>query len=459
MKIWSNRFKDKMSVELEKYTSSIKFDNFLLKYDIKCSICHVLNLKTINIINKREFVILKNYIFLLKKYKFIFKSSYEDIHLNFENELINLNYIGNKIRSARSRNDLVSTDLKLWFLQKFRKIYYLMIYFLSNLLKVSEKKSLIFTGFTHFQIAQPINYSHYLLCYFEMFLRDVNKLLVLIKNNNFSPLGACALFGTNFFLNNFKTGKILGFDSSFNNSIDAVSDRDYVNDSMYFMSSTMIHFSRFSEDIVNYSNNCINILELSDSICTGSSIMPQKKNPDILEVVRSKCCVVIGNFFSILSIFTSQTLSYNKDIQEDKKILKNCYKIFKNTILVFNKIINNLHIKSDRCEKLLEENFSTATDMAEYLTKKGVPYKISHSIISLIVRNFIKKKRKLNSFKFKDLKEIDLNLYNYLYKKKISLKYISVKNSLKMKYLGYYYGTMNKEIFKNKKKLLGLFNI
>ncbi|MGX7582908.1 argininosuccinate lyase [Candidatus Vidania fulgoroideorum] len=428
-KVWSNRFKTNMSEKLFNYTSSRKFDGFLLPYDIKCVLVHCKFLSKINVLKLKEYIKLKTF---LKKFKKV-KNKEEDIHLYLENEIIKKLgiKIGNKIRTARSRNDLVSTDLKLWFKKSSKLIFLKLKKLMKVILYIANKNyKKIFPSFTHFQIAQPTTFGHYILSYFEMLKRDLKRIYFFSKINNYCPLGSCAVVGTSFNINRNKIAKFLGFYKACNNSIDGVSDRDYVIDYLYFSSMIMLHLSRLSEDIVNYSNNCIGIIDLSDKICTGSSLMPQKKNPDILEVARGRTNLVFGKLFSFFNIINSQTLSYNKDNQEDKLLVLETEKIIKSTISVFKEVLLNINVNEKRSIHILNKNFSTSTDIAEYLAKKGLGYKKSHSIVSKIVRKLIDKKKNFSNLDNNFLKKIDKNYFIFFKKNKINFKKFSIKYSI-----------------------------
>ncbi|MGX7576592.1 argininosuccinate lyase [Candidatus Vidania fulgoroideorum] len=428
---WSKRFSCGNIYSLYKYTSSIYFDKFLSKYDIICTLVHMKMLLKLGVIKIKDFKRIFKFSKILKKRR-LWKENLEDIHLNMEYFFIkNLGILGKKIRTSRSRNDLINTELKMWLFDRIKVITYKVYKFLEILIKTSKiNLNSIFVGFTHFQVAQPITYSHYLMSYFEMFYRDYKKLLFVKKNNNFCPLGSCALSGSNYKIDNIYYKNKLKFNYPCLNSIDSVSDRDYIIDFLYSCLSIMIHFSRFSEDIINYCNSCINILNISDQICTGSSIMPQKKNPDIFEVVRSRVNLVIGYLFSMLSILNSQTLSYNKDNQDDKKISRNVYFITIETINIFLQIIPKINVNKNRCYSILLNNFSTATDIADYLTKNGIAFKKSHSIVSDIVNFCLKKKKNLSYIDMDLLKKNKNYIYKILKNKRISFPKISVKKSI-----------------------------
>ncbi|MGX7588989.1 argininosuccinate lyase [Candidatus Vidania fulgoroideorum] len=447
MKKWSKRFINKGKNYLYSYTSSILYDNFLYKYEIINNFIHARLLLKIRILNIYEFNIINKsiqYIILNKN----FREGLEDIHFNFENKLIKYtNGIGNKIRTSRSRNDLVNTDLKLWIFDRIKAIIYNIVKMLKRMLKISKKNfSKVFIGFTHFQVAQAITFGHYILSYYNMFIRDLERFINIINNNNICPLGSCALSGTSFKIDNNYCSKKLFFKNN-NNSMDGVSDRDYLLDFIYCCSIIMIHISRFSEDIINYSSNLLGIIYIRDDICTGSSIMPQKKNPDIYEVMRSRSGKLVGNLTSLIFVLKAQTMAYNKDNQEDKELAKSSYVTVLNTLKIFSTILSKIKVRSHQCKKILFDNFCTATDIADFLTKNSVPFKKSHSIVSYIVSFCITEKINLNKINMKVLKKKKKNIYYYLKRRKIKFPYISIEDSIKSKIsLG---GTSPKRLKKN----------
>ncbi|WDI79400.1 argininosuccinate lyase [Candidatus Vidania fulgoroideae] len=431
MKKWSGRFKKKGIKFLYSFTSSIYFDSFLFKYDILSTLVHIKILLKLKIISLNNFKTLKKSLKFIKSKK-KFKENFEDIHLNLENFFIKYTgNIGKKIRTSRSRNDLVNSDFKMWIFDRNKVIIYKIITLLKTILLCSKKNySKIFVGFTHFQVAQPITFGHYLMSYYEIFKRDLEKLIFFLKFNNSCPLGCCALAGTSFKIDRKFYSSKLFFKEACKNSIDGVSDRDYVLDFLYILSLITLHISKFSEDIINYSNNCLSIIKLSDEICTGSSIMPQKKNPDIFEVLRSKTGTIIGNMIAMLIILKSQTQAYNKDNQEDKKKVFDSYLEVKNVLNVVSKSIKNIKVNSKLCKEILNKNFSTATDLADFFTKNGIPFKKSHEIVSKIVLYCIKR-----NILLKEVKMLNLNnkLISIFKKNKINFPKISIYQSLNSK--------------------------
>ncbi|MGX7576873.1 argininosuccinate lyase [Candidatus Vidania fulgoroideorum] len=417
---WSKRFKKNLSKKFISYNSSLNIDKNLIKEEISCLKAHVKTLLKAKIIKKFEKKKIINFLDSLKKINI--NKKIEDIHLNLENLIIKkLGEIGKKIRISRSRNDLVTTELKMFIKRKTNKIIFYIKKLLKVILKIAKKNyKKIMPGFTHFQIAQPVTLGHYLLSYCEMYLRDLKK----FENNfyflNFMPLGSCALAGSNYEIDKFLLSKELKFKYICRNSIDAVSDRDYVLDFLYVISLFFLHSSRMCEEFIIFSNKIFNFLDLPDEFCSGSSIMPQKKNPDFLEIFRSKTSIVFGNLFSFFSIMKSLPLSYNKDYQEDKSIVIKSLEIFFSSIKILIPFIKKIKFNFKNMEKNSTKDFSLSTDLADYISKKGIPYKKSHGIVSNIVSYCIKKKKKIDyNICKKFLKKFGLkNINNVLNAKK-----------------------------------------
>ncbi|WP_458659150.1 argininosuccinate lyase [Candidatus Vidania fulgoroideorum] len=432
IKKWSKRFNKKISYKFIKYTSSIDYDKKLIKEEIAVLMAHAKMLKKIKILSTYELSkIIKGLKYLEKNKKIKYDIFLEDLHLNVENLLIKkIGNVGKKIRIARSRNDLITTDLKIWMKKKIIKLFLLLKKLIIVFLKISKKNyKTILPGFTHFQIAQPVTLGHHFIAYCEMFKRDLIRLKNTYNLSNYLPLGCCALAGTNFDLDRLFLSTELKFKYICRNSIDAVSDRDYVLDFLFFSSMLMMHISRISEEIILWSNSCLNFVEISDDMSSGSSIMPQKKNPDSLEVMRSKFGRITGNLFSFFLIMKALPLAYNKDYQEDKKLLFENYKIVKDTIILLILIIKKIKINKKKMFSAAGKNFSYSTDLADYISKLGLSFKDSHSIVSNLVKKCINEKKNLKNINISDLKKI-LNKKKY-YLLKRNLKFIcNAKNSV-----------------------------
>ncbi|MGX7582490.1 argininosuccinate lyase [Candidatus Vidania fulgoroideorum] len=432
MNKWSKRFKKPFTKQFNNYTYSLKYDTKLIKEEIKCLGAHAEMLKKNKVIKNKEFhLIIKglNGIFKNKK-KIIFKKKLEDIHMNIENLLIKkIGRVGEKIRIARSRNDLITTDLRIWLKKKIKKIIYYIKKIILSLLKIAKNQcDTIMPGFTHFQIAQPVTFGHYLLSYCEMFKRDIYRLKNCYNLLNYLPLGACALSGTIIKTNRIFLAKKLGFKKICRNSIDSVSDRDYVIDFLYSCTTIIFHISRISEEVILFSNSCFGFYDLPDEICSGSSLMPQKKNPDSFELMRAKFGTLIGNLISFFSTIKSLPLAYNKDYQEDKKNIFESYSVTIETIKFFLKIFFLIKINKKNMLKASRLNYSTSTDLAEFLTFLKIPYKKAHEIVSHFVKKSIEKKIKIEKNKKLIIKYIP-NKYFKIIKKKIK-NILNVKNSV-----------------------------
>jgi argininosuccinate lyase len=352
--------------------------------------------------------------------KLKFKTEHEDIHMNIESALVKrIGKVAKKLHTARSRNDQVALDLKLWARDQIREIINVILNLqLEIITKAKPVWQGILPGFTHLQHAQPILVGHYFLAYVEMLERDRTRLCDCLKRLNKSPLGACALGGTTLDTKPEITGKMLGFDSVFDNSLDAVSDRDFCLEYAAALSIISMHLSRFSEEWIIWSSQEFDFLDIDDSYCTGSSIMPQKKNPDVLELIRGKCGRVYGNLFSLLTMMKGLPLSYNRDMQEDKEAIFDSSDTVKNCLSILKELINNTALKLDNMENSCRKGFLDATVLAEYLAKKGVPFREAHEIVGKIVGLYGKSGKELSDVSIKDFKQysplIDKDVYKVL---------------------------------------------
>lgn len=423
-KTWSGRFNEPVDKITEDYTASISFDKKLANYDIKASIAHATMLNKVGILTNSELNDIKNGLNIIeneiKNNKISWSSKLEDVHMNIEHKLINL--IGNsgkKLHIARSRNDQVATDLRLWLRDNVDIILKKITILQKSLLKIaSENLNIIMPGFTHLQIAQPISFAHHILAYIEMFARDYERMRECRKRINTMPLGSGALAGTTFPIDRNTTAKLLNFERISQNSIDAVSDRDFLIEFANIASIMMIHFSRISEELILWMNDNFNFIDIADRFCTGSSIMPQKKNPDVPELVRGKSSRVIGNLISLLVLMKSQPLAYNKDNQEDKESIFDTVETLLNTITIYSEIIFGIKVNYENMKNSAAKGFSTATDLADYLVKKGLSFKDSHEIVSKIVNFAISKSYNLTDISIEEFKKfsnlIENDIYNCL---------------------------------------------
>ena len=432
--IWHSRIKKKSSTLFQKVGSSISIDKRLYEEDIKGSIAHVEMLFKQKIISFK----IKNKIIYglgkiekeINKNKFEFNEKYEDIHMNIEKRLFQI--IGEEagyIHIARSRNDQVITDFKLWIKSATKEINLNLNKIIRSTIKISEKNiKTIMPGFTHLKNAQAISFAHYLMAYVEMFSRDKKRFENNLNSLNENPLGVVALTGTSFNIDRNYTTKKLGFKIPTNNSIDTVSDRDFVLDFLYSISVCSVHISRIAEELIIWSSDGFNLIYLSDKIVTGSSIMPQKKNPDLLEHLRGKSGSIFGNLFSMLTILKGLPLSYFKDMQDDKEIVFTSYDILINCLKILDEILKNISPNKKKMYELANSGFITATDLADYLVKNhSMSFRKAYQKTAEIVNFAEKKKKKLNELKIEELKKIEPKLTTEV------LKIFDLENSVNSK--------------------------
>ena len=453
--IWNTRIKKNTSNLFQKIGSSINVDKRLYKEDIMGSIAHVEMLfkqkiisfkiknKIIYGLNKIEKEISKN--------RFEFNHKYEDIHMNIEKKLFQI--IGEDagyIHTARSRNDQVITDLKIWLKSSNKVINNSINKLIKSILKMAEKNvETIMPGFTHLKNAQAVSFGHYLMAYVEMFTRDKQRFENNMKNLNESPLGVSALTGTSYNIDRNYTAKKLGFTNLTNNSIDTVSDRDFVLDFLYSTSVCSMHISRIAEELILWNSDGFNLINLSDKIVTGSSIMPQKKNPDLLEYLRGKTGSSYGNLFSMLTILKGLPLSYFKDLQDDKEIIFKSYDTLINCLKILDEIILNLSPNKKKMLELAETGYITATDLADYLVKNhSLTFRNAYQITAAIVNYAEKRKKRLKDLDLAELKKLEPKLTEDV------MKVFNLKNSVNSKksYGGTSFDNIKKMILKYKKQ-------
>ncbi len=453
--IWNTRIKNNSSLLFQKTTNSIDIDKRLYKEDILGSIAHVEMLFKQKIIS---FKIKNKIIYGLNKIqkeidnkKFDFNTKYEDIHMNIENRLFEI--IGEEAgytHTARSRNDQVITDFKIWIKSATKEINSMLDTIIRSSLKLAEKNiETIMPGFTHLKNAQAVSFAHYLMAYVEMFHRDKKRFNNNLQSLNENPLGVAAIAGTSFNIDRNYTTKKLGFERPSNNSIDTVSDRDFVLDFLYSVSVCSMHLSRISEELIIWNSEGFGLINLSDKVVTGSSIMPQKKNPDLLEYLRGKSGSTYGNLFSMLTILKGLPLSYFKDLQDDKKIVFNSYDTLLDCLKIFNVILKNVSTNKKRMLELASSGYIVATDLADYLVKNH----------SMSFRNAYKKTAALVNFaesKKKNLNELSLEEFNKIIPKLTNdvFKVLDLKNSVNSKksYGGTSFSNIKKMIVKYKKQ-------
>ncbi len=453
--IWGARIMANTSSIFEKAGSSIDIDKRLYKEDIAASIAHVEMLfkqKIISFKIKNKIVYGLNKIEkeILRK-KFEFSKKYEDIHLNIEKRLFQI--IGDEagyLHTARSRNDQVITDFKIWIRSSTKEINIRIAKIIKSSLKLAEKNiDTIMPGFTHLKNAQAISFAHYLMAYVEMFERDKKRFNNNLDSLNENPLGAVALTGTSFNIDRNYTSKKLGFKKPTNNSIDTVSDRDFVLDFLFAVSICSMHISRIAEELIIWNSDGFNLINLSDKVVTGSSIMPQKKNPDLLEFIRGKSGISYGNLFAMLTILKGLPLSYFKDLQDDKEIIFKSFDTLTDCLKIFDEILKNISPNKKKMLELANSGYITATDLADYLVINcSIPFRKAYQKTAKIVNLAEKKKKRLNELTLEDLKMIEPKLTEDV------LKVFDLKNSIKSKtsYGGTSFVNIKKMIMNYKKQ-------
>jgi len=453
--IWSTRIKKNNSSLFQKVGNSIDIDKRLYNEDIKASIVHVEMLFKQKIIsfkikNKIVYGLNKIHKEIINK-KFEFNKKYEDIHINIEKRLFQI--IGEDagyVHTARSRNDQVITDFKIWIKNSTYDINENINKIIRSTIKLAEKNiETIMPGFTHLKNAQVISFAHYLMSYVEMFNRDKKRFFNNLDSLNENPLGVAALAGTSFNIDRNFTSKKLGFQKPTNNSIDTVSDRDFVLDFLFAASLCAMHISRIAEELIIWNSDGFNLIKLSDKVVTGSSIMPQKKNPDLLEYLRGKSGTIYGNLFSMLTILKGLPLSYFKDLQDDKEILFKSYDNLNNCLKIFDEILKNFSPNKNKMLELANSGYTTATDLADYLVKNhSMSFRKAYQKTAAVVNYAEKKKKKLNELSIEELKKIEPKLKDDV------LNVFNLKNSINSKksYGGTSFDNIKKMIMKYKKE-------
>jgi argininosuccinate lyase len=390
--LWSGRFKEPVDERVKRFTASVGFDRRLAKQDIAGSLAHARMLAAAGIIAKRDLTAIERGLGRIRREiengSFTWSIDAEDVHLNIERRLTAIaGEPGKRLHTARSRNDQVATDLRLWLREEIDAIDETLAALLRALITQAERHAaLLMPGFTHLQVAQPVTFGHHLLAYVAMFERDRERLAQCRARVNRLPLGAAALAGTSFPINRERVAKELGFESVAENSIDAVSDRDFAIEFCGSAALTMVHLSRLAEEVVLWSSPRFAFVRLPDRYCTGSSIMPQKKNPDVAELVRGKSARVIGSLVALLTLMKSQPLAYNKDNQEDKEPLFDAVDTLKDCLAVFAGMVSGLAPVPRAMRAALVEGHATATDLADYLVRRGLPFRDAHEVVARAVR-------------------------------------------------------------------------
>src|SRR5438309_251667 len=391
-KLWSGRFAEPVSELVMRYTASVRFDRRLAAHDIRASLAHARMLRAVRILTATDLKAIERGLSRISREieagRFRWSLAAEDVHVNIERRLIALvGEAGKRLHTARSRNDQVATDLRLWLRDAIDEIGDLLRNVQRRLLDQAEKHAAtLMPGFTHLQVAQPVTFGHHLLAYFEMLERDRSRLADCRRRVNHLPLGAAALAGTSFRIDRAKVARELGFDAVSGNSLDAVSDRDFAIEFCACAALTMVHLSRLSEELILWANPRFGFVALPDRFCTGSSIMPQKKNPDVPELARGKTGRVAGDLMALLTVMKGQPLAYNKDNQEDKEPLFDAADTLRDTLAVFAELIAGLRVDAAAMRAAAEEGFATATDLADYLVRKGIAFRDAHEAVARAVR-------------------------------------------------------------------------
>lgn len=421
MKAWSGRFLKETAAIMDDFHSSIHFDYELAPEDIEGSMAHAEMLGACGIITPEEAERIREGLSRIRERvnagEIQWDPSAEDIHLNIEKLLIQeIGDLGKKLHTARSRNDQVALDVRLYLRREIRSILDLLKQLFEVLIETAERESkTIMPGYTHLQRAQPVLLAHHLLAYFEMFRRDYDRLHECLGRVNISPLGAGALAGTGFPIDRRRVAAALKMDGVCQNSLDAVSDRDFVAEFNFIASLIMMHLSRFCEELVLWSSMEFGFVDMDDSFSTGSSIMPQKKNPDVAELIRGKTGRVYGNLIAILTVMKGLPLAYNKDMQEDKEALFDSVKTVKGCLGIFIPMLQTLKFNRGKMLAATEDGFLNATDLADYLVVKGIPFREAHAIAGRLVRYGIENGKKLEEISLEEMQGFCSAIDNTVY--------------------------------------------
>ena len=389
---WSGRFAEPVAELVKRYTASVGFDHRLAMFDIQGSLAHAQMLAACSIITKADLNEIKRGLAQIENEiisgEFVWSTDLEDVHLNIERRLITLvGDAGKRLHTGRSRNDQVATDIRLYLRHAIDELVVLVKALQNTLLDLAEPHvDTIMPGFTHLQVAQPVSFAHHLMAYFEMLKRDAERLGDCRKRVNRLPLGAAALAGTSYPIKREYVAELLGFEGVCENSLDAVSDRDFAIEFAACAALIMTHLSRFSEELVLWMSPRFGFIEIADRFCTGSSIMPQKKNPDVPELVRGKTGRVNGHLVALLTLMKGQPLAYNKDNQEDKEPLFDTVETLTQTLRIYAEMITGIRVNPEAMRNAALQGYATATDLADYLVKKGVPFRDAHETVAVAVR-------------------------------------------------------------------------
>lgn len=421
MKLWGGRFAKGTDKLVDDFNSSIRFDSRMYRHDILGSIAHANMLGKCGIISADESSLiqstLKDILIDIEAGKIDFEIDAEDIHMNIEKILISrIGDTGKKLHTGRSRNDQVALDIRMYLRDEIDSIKEMVSVFLGTLVKISEANiDAIMPGYTHLQRAQPITLAHHMMAYFEMFKRDYQRLCDCYSRLNILPLGSGALAGTTYPLDRYMVAQELGFDDVTQNSLDGVSDRDFAIELASGLSILMMHLSRLSEEIILWSSHEFSFVELDDAYSTGSSIMPQKKNPDVAELARGKTGRVYGSLMTLLTVMKSLPLAYNKDMQEDKEAIFDAVDTVKMCLPVFSNMIDTMKVRKANMYKAAQGGFTNATDIADYLVKKGIPFRSAHEIIGKMVLYCIKNNKAIDDMTMDEFKSFSDKIQEDVY--------------------------------------------
>ncbi len=420
-KLWGGRFQKNTDKKVDDFNSSIRFDKRMYKQDIKGSIAHAAMLGRQNIIPKEDsakiIAELKNILRDIENGKIEFEIDAEDIHMNIEKILIErIGDAGKRLHTGRSRNDQVALDIRMYLMDEISELETMLIHALNVITDLADEHTeTIMPGYTHLQKAQPVTFAHHLMAYFEMFRRDLSRLNDCRKRTNIMPLGSGALAGTTHPLDREFVAQELGFDSVTQNSLDGVSDRDFVIELASCLSMIMMHLSRFSEELILWSSHEFSFVEMDDAYSTGSSIMPQKKNPDVAELIRGKTGRVYGHLMGLLTTMKGIPLAYNKDMQEDKEPIFDAVDTVKLCLPVFCDMLATMTVKKDKMLQGSKGGFTNATDAADYLVKKGLPFREAHAVVGRMVFYAIEHNKALDDLTIDEFKEFSDIIENDIY--------------------------------------------
>ncbi|HEC73422.1 MAG TPA: argininosuccinate lyase [Methylophaga aminisulfidivorans] len=415
-KLSSARLTQPTNKFVEEFTASVQFDQRMFRQDIRGSIAHATMLAEVKVLtnDERDQIIagLQQIEQEIENDEFEWSIAQEDVHMNIEARLISLiGEVGKKLHTGRSRNDQVATDVRLYLRDMIEPINHQLSRLQEALLNVAEREAdTIMPGFTHLQTAQPVTFGHHMMAWYEMLVRDAERLDDCAKRVDSMPLGAAALAGTTFPIDREVTAKLLGFERICQNSLDAVSDRDFAIEFNSFASILMMHLSRFSEELIIWSSAQFDFVDLGDAFCTGSSIMPQKKNPDVPELIRGKTSRVYGNMFNLLTLMKNQPLAYNKDNQEDKEPLFDTIDTLLGSLRVYADMMGAITVKADNMRQAALRGYATATDLADYLVRKGTPFRDAHEVVGLSVAYGIKHKKDLSELSLEELQQFSAHI-------------------------------------------------